>query len=387
MSPLLIMACEVLLLDVRPTKDECDSESNWTSFSHKKFINSLIDQGVLPTNIATGYFCNFPIENDFRNEVSKTHHEDFVQWDINKKAYGSPFFLELVYSLKKLILENNPKIIIPTDKWSLYILTLVSELNEVMNTDKTIKLLGGINKYRSSVLPLSPFFEHTALVIPSYPPNYEYKEPNKSLIIKWDIAKIGRIYKNVTSKSLEDKVIGGLKVKVPVTITPNRPIEWYLTDTKNYIIGESIEIIASYYDKIREKLEQGPTFISVDIETKFKTFIECIGVTISTEEGLCIPLYTTENPTPWSEEAESLILFELFQLLAHPNAKKVGQNFAYDSQFILESFLVRLFPELDTMLVAHTLFNTMPKDLAILNSIVNDKYVYWKDDGKTWAEK
>jgi DNA polymerase-1 len=90
------------------------------------------------------------------------------------------------------------------------------------------------------------------------------------------------------------------------------------------------------------------------------------------------------NDGYWSLEEESAIVAMLFQVLCHPNARVVGQNFIYDSQYIYRHWgFVPNFAR-DTMLGHHSMFTALPKGLDYLSSMYCERHTYWKDEGKTW---
>jgi DNA polymerase-1 len=75
-------------------------------------------------------------------------------------------------------------------------------------------------------------------------------------------------------------------------------------------------------------------------------------------------------------------------VLNHPNALIIGQNFAYDIQFLSKFWLVKPKLHWDTMVAQHVLFPNTPKDLGYLASMYStDYYRYWKEDSKEWEAK
>lgn len=128
-----------------------------------------------------------------------------------------------------------------------------------------------------------------------------------------------------------------------------------------------------------------------DIETA-KTLITCIGLTDSSDFAMAIPfiqILPSEKcfASYWSA-AQELELVRLIRLvLSHPNILVEGQNFIYDTQYILA--LLGCFPhfDFDTMLAWHLLFPGTPKGLDYLSSLLCKYHWYWKDDGKEWNLK
>jgi DNA polymerase I-like protein with 3'-5' exonuclease and polymerase domains len=88
----------------------------------------------------------------------------------------------------------------------------------------------------------------------------------------------------------------------------------------------------------------------------------------------------------WLEEQEAQIVYLLWQLLTHSNARVVGQNLLYDFQYTWRWW--RFAPRLwhDTMVRQHVAFCEQPKALDFQASIYCERYRYWKDDGKEWTK-
>lgn len=114
--------------------------------------------------------------------------------------------------------------------------------------------------------------------------------------------------------------------------------------------------------------------IGVDIETDPR-----IGqiTTISfgfADEAVCIPFYD-KNTLPnlcnyWKtarEEAEAWRMVRRFAALPHP---KVGQNFLYDHQYLLQDLDIRVRDvNDDTAILQHSLQPELPKALGVLASL------------------
>lgn len=127
--------------------------------------------------------------------------------------------------------------------------------------------------------------------------------------------------------------------------------------------------------------------VAVDIETR-KGQIACLGLATSTRRALCIPFVCLENPSGyWTTDEELWIITKLREIMTHPNVWLVGQNFLYDSQYIINQW--KFIPRCtqDTMLWHHTLFPGLQKGLDFLASLYAEFYCYWKDEGKEWHLK
>lgn len=136
------------------------------------------------------------------------------------------------------------------------------------------------------------------------------------------------------------------------------------------------------------QLDEGPTMISHDLET-INRYISCSGLAWSATEAICIPFMTPEegrggNHNYWTVDEEAEILCLQQNILTHPNARVVGQNYLYDMQHIAKSWGYKPNVDMDTMLAWHTVFSGEKKSLDFLASIFCDHYCYWKDELKDY---
>lgn len=151
-----------------------------------------------------------------------------------------------------------------------------------------------------------------------------------------------------------------------------------------FIVRPSFPTVMRELEKLYAKVTTAPTTISVDIETR-AGHIACLGYATDSVSAICIPFMCTEREEGyWLEEEETSIIVRLRQVLCHPNARVIGQNFLYDAQYIYRHWgFVPNFAR-DTMLGHHCCFAGMPKGLDYLSSMYCEHHVYWKDEGKTW---
>ena len=71
--------------------------------------------------------------------------------------------------------------------------------------------------------------------------------------------------------------------------------------------------------------------------------------------------------------------------MSHP-VLLVGQNFNYDLQYIHRHWGILPTNVADTMLMQHSCFSSLPKNLGFLSSMYCDDHLYWKDDRTDWKE-
>jgi DNA polymerase I-like protein with 3'-5' exonuclease and polymerase domains/uracil-DNA glycosylase len=170
---------------------------------------------------------------------------------------------------------------------------------------------------------------------------------------------------------------------LPESLTPE-----LILPPHRFTLRPSFEQTTYFLADLLSWIENTPRYkITVDIETR-KGQIACLGIGRSKFEALCIPFMCHENPEGyWPLKEELWIVEMLRKILTHPNAWVVGQNFLYDSQYIVHQF--KFIPNClqDTALWHHVLFCGMLKRLEFLASMYAEFYCYWKDEGKEWHTK
>lgn len=210
----------------------------------------------------------------------------------------------------------------------------------------------GIGSWRGSYLKLLPQIGHQCLVIPTYSPT--------AILRNWE-------WRSVAIQDLR-------RVAAAVKELPVRP-KW------NFKIFPTCIEVLLYLKDLKLRLDLGPIKLACDIET-IRRHTACIGIATSKVDAFCIPLFTKRNFYTLEQELD--IIIALRSVLAHPNARVVGQNFLYDTQYFLrEFFFIPSFAR-DTMFQQHVAFPGTPKSLDYLSSMYCDYHVYWKDDLKDY---
>lgn len=131
-------------------------------------------------------------------------------------------------------------------------------------------------------------------------------------------------------------------------------------------------------------LDESPQTLSFDIETR-AGHIACAGIAWTQVDAICIPLMCVERQDGyWTADEEGILTYHLYKVLTHPNAKVIGQNLLYDSQYTYRHwhFVPRVTQ--DSMISHHVAFAGLPKKLDFQASIYCESYRYWKDDSKNW---
>ena len=185
-----------------------------------------------------------------------------------------------------------------------------------------------------------------------------------------------------------------LKMRAKKVYSHGFPGNWEQYST-SYIIRPS-------FDRAMEILQyiyRLPTDVTlgVDIETR-SGFTACLGIAWSHMSAICIPILTTEKDKKkgyWSEEEEVQIVEQLQRIFDKHNV--VGQNFAFDAQYIFNQMFYNFDSFDDTMIMHHCLYpgggdptkSTGPqglvqKSLNHISSLYNARHKYWKSEGKHW---
>jgi DNA polymerase I-like protein with 3'-5' exonuclease and polymerase domains len=178
--------------------------------------------------------------------------------------------------------------------------------------------------------------------------------------MQWDCLKAGDLFKGLVEEG--------------------KPVASYLEPKQEFILGTELETVTGFMTELLTELDKGSLLVSVDIETRYSSTIDCIGIAYQNNRGICIPFSTLDNPNFWTAEEEYKVFELLLKVLAHENIQVTGQNYAYDAQFIWKFWLTKTEAFTDTMILHHVLYNNMEKNLAFLASVYCDNYQYWKDD-------
>src|SRR5574343_418416 len=354
----------VMIVSDYPITTEIENDTPYSSASNLQLLSDLHKVGIKQLDCHCTYLSfERPGEGnyDFNLFFAKYKNIDILaNWQkipFEKDLYCSKEFFSNVIGLLEEIDKVKPKLVIITGKWSLYFLTGEIKYSSTQGTFKSQKPLGGIGKYRASIMKF--FSEHKiegTIIVPIYPPVTKQREPSKIPVMNLDYKKLGFLFKEIKEGNID------------TILNPKREI----------VVGTSYEIVEKEFKEILTELSKGKLKLSVDIETRTNT-IDCIGFSYKKEKAFVLPFSTIENPNPWEFEEELNITLLMLSVLTHENIEIIGQNFSYDSQYLHKFYLVNLHPSLDTMIANHVLYNYMDKNLAFLASIYVDNYCYWKD--------
>lgn len=153
-----------------------------------------------------------------------------------------------------------------------------------------------------------------------------------------------------------------------------------------FLVRPSFDTVQQTFSQLHARLCAGEElWFDFDIETR-AGHIACVGISWSVEEGISVPFMCVEKREGyWSEDEETRIVEMFYRLTTHSNARCRWQNGLYDAQYIYRHWHFIPNHGQDTMISHHSLFAALPKGLSFLASLYAPWYVYWKDEGKTWA--
>ena len=125
--------------------------------------------------------------------------------------------------------------------------------------------------------------------------------------------------------------------------------------------------------------------LGVDIETRKRFYIGCIGFAWSGVDALVVPIITPDFKPYWENEQEEAELVGLMKdVLEHKNVRVSGQNYHYDAQYLARFWGVRSHIWCDTMVAHHSCFSgDLKKSLNVISSVYCDTHKYWKDESKS----
>lgn len=357
---------DLMVISDYPIVNEVERDIPYSGASNLTLLSDLHKVGIKQSSCSLTYLSyERPSKEsyDWRMDFKKHKNvDDFSKWfklEHKKDLYVSDTLWNEFQGLLKEIEIVKPKIIIIAGKWSFFFLTGKISYLKTQGNFKDQKPLGGLNNYRASIMQSWEGFNlPECIVFPILPAVTKQRSPEKIPVIKWDFRKLEDIYKKI----IDEKV----------------NFDFYLKPDRELIIGDSPIKIRRYFTSIIEKLDNEITLISTDIETRNNT-IDCIGISYEKTRAICIPFSTIDSPNLWTFEEELEIHLLLLKIFKHKNFRNIGQNFSYDSQYLYKFWLINVNTEIDTMILHHCLYNTMPKSLDFLASVYSENYCQWKD--------
>lgn len=337
----------IMIVGEAPGEEEVRQRRPFIGESGRQLDKMLGEAGIA---ITACFLTNVARERppSYRDKKGKLKHNDISQWisDLKRSPWPDGARLNgkwvrppIVEGLKLLELELQsvkPGLIIACGNLAMWALT-----------EKW-----GIMKWRGSMLVTKTGIQ----VIPVYHP--------AAVLRQWELRAI-----TVFDLRRAAKFQNGERYPVP---------NW------NFILRPAFSQAQATIQMLLDRLDQGPVRIAIDIETRLG-HTACTGFAWSKTHAICFPWMHSGHGHYWNEAEESDIQFLLYKLQTHPNIIAVGQNFLYDAQYFWRHnhYVPRI--NQDTMISQHSLFSDLPKSLAFIASMYSEYYVFWKDEGKSWA--
>ena len=322
-----------------------DAGEPFASRGAAEFNKMLHEAGIMRSECYMTNVVNArPPQNDIGNWVAAKKKDITVNHREFRGEQVLPIVIDGWNRLAKEVELVQPDVIIALGNLALWALTGAD----------------GVKKWRGSQLETHNF-PHQAKVIPTYHPtvvNYNWEVRSQV------VADLKRAKKELGSKTYANK--------------PNwsfilRPNQAQVMEALNFLIMTAGAVAE-------------PFWLDFDLETR-AGHIACAGISWSKEHAICIPFMCVESRDGyWTLEEETGIVHALYRLLTHPKVYVRWQNGLYDAQYTYRHWHFVPNGKQDTMISHHTAFAGLPKSLAFMASLYCDHYVYWKDDGKTWAK-
>ena len=320
----------IMIVGEAPFGEDMLKREMFVSAGGRELTNMLHEVGIIRTECyLTTVFKTQPPANDVGHFFSD-----------KKCTKIKAEFLPSLEELAREVAEVNPTVILALGNTALFALTGLTS----------------VSKWRGSLLRTLPQFGSRKLV-PTYHP--------AAIMRMWE-------WRPIATRDMAR------------ALHASKTTDWPLNE-KHYYVRPSFATASGLLAQLILRADSGPMRLACDIETRARQ-IACIGIAWSTTEALCIPYMAVKGVkgSYWSFEEEFALRRKLRILLTHPNVRVIGQNFAYDAQYIAlqDGYIPNLY--FDTMVMQHTLFSSMKKSLDFLASMYCKHYVYWKDDGKAW---
>lgn len=314
-------------------------------------LSKMLGEAMIPraSTFMTHVLRQRPADNDLDNFIA-AKKDAITQYHVrHRDKWVLPVVVDGISALSREIEMCQPHVIIACGNLSLWALTGNS----------------GITSWRGSVLqanlPLA--LDYQPKVIPIFNPGMILKTWSWRPILVHDLKRAAK----------EAKFREIIRPEYKFVLRPD--------------FGQVDAILDQLIAEADRRSGQTPLPLSVDIETR-AGHIACLGIAWSRLEALCIPLMCVERPAGyWSAEEELAIVWKFRRLMQHSNVEVIGQNFAYDIQYLERWLLTRPALSHDTMIAQHTMFANMQKGLDFLSSMYCEHHEYWKDEGKEWDPK
>lgn len=364
----------VMVINDCPLALEAKSGLNYSSQGASQLFQELHKVGIRRNDVhATSLLSFRPPEGDlshiFFNKAEIP--SEYTDWFPAKNTKILKYAHRELEVLREEIKRVNPRLILCTGKYALYFLAGVVNRTEAKKSE-----FGALLKWRASHLTLDNWWgyqDHAHIIMPILHPSAKWKLKDKLGVMTQDFKRVG---------------IVGAEAKLAHTSGDDTQFIPYIARKENYITKPTFSQVEIHLHMLIDLADESPEGLKlgIDVETRMK-HQDCIGIAHSISEAICIPFTTMNNEFYWTEIELLKIILLLQELFYHPNVKHIGQNYAYDMQYLLRDFGLNVAPFQDTMVMQHTIFPELEKSLDFLASLYCRVYRYWKGAGKEGSYK
>lgn len=337
----------VLVVGEAPGADDEWKLAPFMGGSGQELTRMLHEAGLIRTDMRLTNVCQYrPDRNDLTTLLettkAKASKKGLTQFRCGK--FHDQIIAEGIQALREEIAATRPSLIVALGETALWALTGES----------------GVTNWRGSLLDLHPDMVAEGHPQPQVLPTY-----NPAAIMRmWDWRSI----------AVRDLQRAAAYLEHP---------EKYQYPLYQFAIRPTISGTVTTLRALLNDLEKGELRLACDIETIARN-IACVGLAWSRLDAICIPFMDKGGAPYWNEDEEVFVYGLLKEVLTHPNAYIVGQNFNYDKQHFAKHWGYPPRLRFDTMLAQHTLYPGLPKALDFISSMYCHYHRYWKDELKEY---
>lgn len=356
---------EIVLVGESWGREEVEQKLPFVGSSGQELDRILQESGINPRSVLkTNVFNAQPEENN----AWRFFHPNSKTAPLCRGLHPSTFALSELRRLHSQLRLLRPKLVIAAGNYALWATTECCSTSSLsIGNGATVRVPGGITSWRGSMLESNTVDAALSLkVLPIIHP-----------------AAIQRAwYQRAVT-------VHDLRTRVPLALQNL----WRPRSLPNVLAPGTFESTHSTLQRWLSRLDSGaPLRLAHDIETA-RGFITCMSFADGgmaedrPANALVIPLIKPskrEWTNFWSESEEHELSLLCRRLLNHPNVQVEGQNYLYDTQYVMGQLGVTPRLDFDTMLAHHLLFPGTPKGLDYLSSLYCRFHWYWKEDLKEW---
>lgn len=305
-------------------------------------------------NAELAIIAEYPDETECNNKIPLSGNTGKVLFDALRRIGVARTDAYCTNTIKRRVVSDN----INTNEEAHYAELLRWELGCLPHL-KYVLVLGnaalkaltghtGIEKWRGSVTEVNGVWYCC-----TYNPAIVFHKPHLEVILALDIAKLAMVRRG-------EYISCGI---VPhIDPSPSEVVRWV--------------------DRLQDQPE---TPVSVDIEFRGNYETDCIGLTNSVDEGMCINFLDHQHDR-YSHDDERAIRLRLQRLFSDKRIKFVGQNANFDAYWLWYKDRLKIHGFWhDTLLAHHTLYPILPHNLGFLVAQYTT-HPYYKDEIMLWKD-